>query len=90
MDEHELARRMSALPDTFRSRLDGIELRLIDNYTFGGEWTLSLETLIGSLAQSGRAITKEEYMELKELAGRLHSGKALSMVVVKSSQVHLA
>jgi hypothetical protein len=67
MDEHEIARRASALPDLFATRLpedDLTGLRLMDE---GGEYGELAIELTATLAEIGAIVSAAEQRELRAL-----------------------
>lgn len=72
MDEHELARRVSVLPDQFAARLDESTNDGIRSMNGGGEWDELMDLLVSALAGRGAAVTAAEQQELRELLEAMH------------------
>lgn len=67
MDEHELARRASVLPDQFAARLDESTNNGLRSMNGGGEWDELMDLLVAALVGLGAAVTTGEQQELREL-----------------------
>ncbi len=72
MDEHELVRRVSVLPDQFASRLDESTNDGLRSMNNGGEWDELMDLLVTALAGRGAAVTAGEQQELRELLEAVH------------------
>jgi len=72
MDEHELVRRVSVLPDQFASRLDESTNDGLRSMNNGGEWDELMDLLVTALAGRGAAVTTGEQQELRELLQAMH------------------
>ena len=67
MDEHELARRASVLPDQFASRLDESTNEGLRSMNRAGEWDELMDLLVAALVGLVAAVTIHEQQELREL-----------------------
>lgn len=67
MDEYEMVRRVSVLPDQFASRLDESTNDGLRSMNGGGEWDELMHLLVFALFDIGAAITPAEQRELREL-----------------------
>jgi hypothetical protein len=67
MDEHEIARRASALPDRFADRISPQTLEIIELMDGGGEYGLLTIEVAASLAAHNTPVTAAERDELLAL-----------------------
>ena len=67
MDEHELARRVSALPGTFAGRLEPLDLETVHGYAEAGEWGEAVDLLVACLLHGRQPVTPAECAELTAL-----------------------
>jgi hypothetical protein len=67
MDEYEIARRASALPDRFAARLPANKLAGLKAMERGGEFGELAIELAATLAKSGALVTSTEQAELRAL-----------------------
>jgi len=67
MDEYEIARRASALPDQFAARLPAGKLAGLKAMERGGEYGELTIELAATLANSGAKVTSAEQRELRAL-----------------------
>ncbi len=67
MDEHEVARRASALPDRFESRLPAETLAALKSMNRGGEYGELTIELAATLAKTGAPVSSAEQGELRTL-----------------------
>lgn len=67
MDEHEIARRASALPDRFAARLSASKLAGLNAMKRGGEHGELAIELAATLARSGAKVSSAEREELRAL-----------------------
>jgi hypothetical protein len=67
MDEYEIARRASALPDQFAARLPASKLAGLKAMERGGEFGELTIELAATLAKSGAMVTTTEQAELRAL-----------------------
>ena len=72
MDEHEMVRRVSALPDQFASRLDESTNRGLRSMNGGGEWDELMDLLVAALIDNSAAVTAAERQELETLLEAMH------------------
>jgi hypothetical protein len=67
MDEHEIARRASKLPDQFATRLDPKTLESLRSMETGGEYGELTIELAATLAANGASVSADERDELHAL-----------------------
>jgi hypothetical protein len=67
MDEHEIARRASALPDQFATRLSAGKLAGLKTMERGGEYGELAIELAATLAKTGAKVSRAEQRELRTL-----------------------
>ncbi len=67
MDDHEIARRASALPDRFASRLAADTLAGLKSMERGGEYGELIIELAATLARTGAMVSRVEQGELRAL-----------------------
>jgi hypothetical protein len=67
MDEYEIARRASALPDQFAARLPADTLAGLKEMEGGGEFGELVIELAATLAKSGAKVSSAEQRELRAL-----------------------
>lgn len=67
MDDHEIARRASALPDQFAARLPASKLAGLKAMERGGEYGELAIELAATLAKTGARVTSAEQRELRTL-----------------------
>jgi hypothetical protein len=67
MDEYEIARRASALPDLFAARLPADTLEGLKEMEDGGEYGELAIELAATLAKTGALVTSTEQAELRAL-----------------------
>jgi hypothetical protein len=67
MDEYEIARRASALPDQFAARLSASKLAGLKAMERGGEFGELAIELAATLAKSGAKVSSAERRELRAL-----------------------
>jgi len=67
MDEFEIARRASALPDRFATRLPADTLEGLKEMEDGGEYGELAIELAATLAKTGALVTSAEQRELRTL-----------------------
>jgi thioredoxin-like negative regulator of GroEL len=67
MNDHEIAERAHALPDTFADRLSPADLATVREYAEVGEWGEEIDLLLACLTSGRRSLTAVERMELIEL-----------------------
>ena len=72
MDEYEMVRRVSVLPDQFESRLDESTNTGLRSMNGGGEWDELMDLLVFALIDIGAAVTPAEQRELRELLEAMH------------------
>jgi hypothetical protein len=68
MDEHDLARRAYALPDTFAARLSPADLASVREFAEVGEWGEELDLLVAILSGTSQPVSVAERDELAALA----------------------
>jgi hypothetical protein len=67
MDEHDLAQRAYALPDTFAGRLSPADLASVREFAEAGEWAEELDLLVAALAATHQPVSVPERDELTAL-----------------------
>ena len=67
MDEYEIARRASALPDQFAARLPADTLEGLKEMEDGGEHGELVIELAATLAKTGAKVSRAEQQELRAL-----------------------
>jgi len=67
MDEYEIARRASALPDQFAARLTAGKLAALRAMERGGEYGELAIELAATLAKTGAKVSSAEQQELRAL-----------------------
>jgi hypothetical protein len=72
MDEHEIARRASTLPDRFADRISPHTLEIIELMNGGGEYGELTIELAASLAAHNTPVTAAERDELLALLEAMH------------------
>lgn len=68
MDEHDLAQRAYALPDTFAGRLSPADLASVREFAEAGEWGEELDLLVAALSGTSQPVSAAERDELAALA----------------------
>ena len=68
MDEHDLAQRAYALPDTFAGRLSPADLASVREFAEAGEWGEELDLLVAALSGTSQPVSVAERDELAALA----------------------
>jgi hypothetical protein len=68
MDEHDLAQRAYALPDTFAERLSPADLASVREFAEAGEWGEELDLLVAVLSGTHQPVSVAERDELAVLA----------------------
>jgi hypothetical protein len=68
MDEHDLAQRAYALPDTFAGRLSPADLASAREFAEAGEWGEELDLLVAALSGTSQPVSVAERDELAALA----------------------
>jgi hypothetical protein len=68
MDEHDLAQRAYALPDTFAGRLSPADLASVREFAEAGEWGEELDLLVAILSGTSQPVSVAERDELTALA----------------------
>ncbi len=71
MDEHDLAQRAYALPDTFAGRLSPADLASVREYAEAGEWGEELDLLVAALSGTRQPVSMAERDELAALGDAL-------------------
>ena len=67
MNESDIARGVTALPDRFADRLDGDGLADVRDAARAGEWGEAVDILLAGLVQAGTTVTVSERNELRSL-----------------------
>ena len=83
MDDYEIARRMTAIPEQFADRIDERSLATLTEFTQVGEWGEALDLVVACLAQDAQTITSTERDELRTLA------EAMQIPTDEISQLHI-
>jgi len=67
VNESDIARGVTALPDRFADRLDGDGLADVRDAARAGEWGEAVDILLAGLVQAGTTVTVSERNELRSL-----------------------
>jgi hypothetical protein len=67
VNENDIARRVTALPDRFADRLDSDGLADVRDAARAGEWFEAVDILVAGLVQAKTAVTADEQVELRTL-----------------------